>query len=104
MEPLEDEWKRFLARRPAPPGFTAAVMARIRVEGRRSASALWRTVLAGAIAASLVVAGVLWQNRTRAERLRAEQARDQIILSLQLAGSGIEKARQAVLRLAGDPI
>ena len=106
MEPLERNLRRLLARRPAPPGFTARVMTSLENEASPAKSmgwamvGRWRWPMVGALAASLAV-GVYFQQR-RVEQVAAERAAGQLLISLQIAGTKINKAREAVLRLGGE--
>lgn len=97
MERLERELKQVLARRTPPAGFTANVMSRVRAEQQRPAKrGPWRWAMVGAIAASLMVG--VFVGKQRRNRIEAEYAADQLMLSLQLAGSKINQARDAVRR------
>ena len=114
MEPLERSLRRLLARRPAPPGFTTRVMASLENE-TSSAKPLgwamagrWRWPMVGALAASLAMGVYLQQRRVgvsagEAEQAAAaEQAAGELLISLQIAGTKINKAREAVLRSGGE--
>ncbi len=98
MERLEEELRRSLERRAPAGDFTARVMGRVRGDRRWQRSPLFRWALAGAIAASLVAGIFLQQRQERIQRERAEAAREQLILSLQIASAKFNKARQAVLQ------
>ncbi len=106
MEALERNLRRLLARRPAPPGFTARVMASLESEtppakpGGWAMASGWRWPMVGALAASLAL-GVYFQQR-RVEQVAAERSAGQLLISLQIAGTEINKAREAVLRLGGE--
>ena len=106
MEALERNLRRLLARRLAPPGFTARVMASLESEtppakpGGWAMAGGWRWPMVGALAASLAL-GVYFQQR-RVEQVGAERAAGQLLISLQIAGTEINKAREAVLRLGGE--
>ncbi len=114
MEALERNLRRLLARRPAPPGFTARVMASLESEtppakpGGWAMAGGWRWPMVGALAASLAL-GVYFQQRRvevspgEAEQAAAaERAAGQLLISLQIAGTEINKAREAVLQLGGE--
>ncbi|HYM09783.1 MAG TPA: hypothetical protein VEU62_03580 [Bryobacterales bacterium] len=96
MDRLEQELSGSLRRKSPSPDFTAKVMARVRAERRPRTSLIWRWALAGALAASLL-AGVYIRHEA-AERARAESAKRQLILSLQIASAKVNKAREAVIR------
>ena len=107
MEPLERNLRRLLARRPAPPGFTARVMASLDNETSPAKSmgwamvGRWRWPMVGALAASLAV-GVYFQQRRVEQVAAAERAAGQLLISLHIAGTKINKAREAVLRLGRE--
>ncbi len=102
MEPLEDELRLFFRRRSPSPGFTARVVAGVAGRRPRTGVAWWlRRVAAGSLAASMVMGGWLWIEHRRTEGARAEEARDQLVLSLAIAGAEIEKARQMVINSIG---
>ncbi len=114
MEPLERNLRRLLARHPAPPGLTARVMASLENE-TSSAKPLgwamvgrWRWPMVGALAASLAMGVYLQQRRAEvsageAEQAAvAEQAAEELLIALQIAGTKINKAREAVLRSGGE--
>jgi hypothetical protein len=104
MQPIENELREVLARQTAPAGFTARVMQAVRAEHRARRSPVWRWGAIGAVAASLVVgAYVRHERKAQARHVAAEQAGADLMLSLQVAGSKINKAREAVWRSpAGD--
>lgn len=116
-DPLEMKLKQALARTDPPQGFAGRVMARVargeapRAEppsrwalfGRLLAPA-WRTALAGALACLLLLtAGLAYREhrlrlKAEAERARAEQARQELILALRITGVQLSRARNIVLR------
>ena len=111
MEPLDDELRGIenelggaFGRREPAPAFTERVMKRVRAEGGRAPqpvrkSLVWRWAAAGAMAASLAL-GVYFQRNDSKQASSAadEQAATELMLSLQLAGKKINKARDVVLR------
>ena len=113
MEALERNLRRLLARRPSPPGFTARVMAGLESETPPAKlvgwamAGRWRWPMVGALAASLAL-GVYFQRRVEIssgeanQAAAAEQAAEQLLISLQIAGTKINKAREAVLRPEGE--
>jgi ABC-type xylose transport system permease subunit len=115
-DPLETKLKQALARTDPPQGFAGRVMARVargeapRPEpshwplfGRLFAPA-WRTALAGALACLLLLTvGLAYREhrlrlKAEAERARAEQAREELILALRITGVQLSRARNIVLR------
>jgi hypothetical protein len=102
MERLENELRRGLSPRDPSPDFTARVMARLRSEHRAQRPPLFRWALAGAVAALLLVSAGLQQRHARLQRQRAEAACEQLILSLEIASSKLNKAREAVLQISEE--
>ena len=114
MEALERNLRRLLARRPAPPGFTVRVMASLENETPSAKpvgwamAGRWRWPMVGALAASLAVGVYLQQRRVEMspgetnQVAAAEQAAGQLLISLHIAGTKINKAREAVLRPRGE--
>lgn len=128
MARLEDELKISLARTEPGADFTAAVMRRVRESGAAPAavvefpaerpSVLTRMIprrrwaIVGAVAAALAVGVFVGQRHSEqtkrhlaemqaAETREAQQAGQELMLSLQLAGVKVNKARDAVLRNVG---
>jgi hypothetical protein len=98
MERLEEELRRILARRPPPAGLTARVMRQVRAQPHRSRVPLKRWAVAAALAAALLGGAYGWRRQAHYERRHAQEAGDQLLLSLQIAGSKVEKAREVVLQ------
>lgn len=95
MEELESELRRGFRAMDPPDGFTERVMVRVRSE-RLPRTRYWqRWGLVGAVAASLVVSVVGFQQRQDAAG--AEQAEAELLYALQLAGSKLNRATDAVL-------
>ncbi len=114
MEPLERNLRRLLARRPPPAGFAARVMASLENAASPvkpagwAMAARWRWPMVGALAASLAVGVYLQQRRVEIspseveQAVAAERAAEELLISLQIAGTKINKAREAVLRRRGE--
>ena len=114
LREVENDLRAIYARRNPTPQFTAQVMKQVRIAGTLSPESgrlaptgkpahskpiLWRWAVAGAMAASLALGAYVQQDRVRrAGAIADEQAADELMLSLQLAGTKINKARDAVLR------
>jgi hypothetical protein len=99
MYPTGDEFRQALPLCEPSPEFTARVMERVRGERRVRKFPLRRWSIVGAIAASLM-AGIYVRHQAaerRASLLSAQQAEEELLHSLQLAGWQIHKAREAVL-------
>ena len=102
MEPLEDSLREVCARGTPPADFTARVMARVR-SAQPPKKHLWlRWTMAGAIAASLFVGVYVSRQRAPMAGPEADGADVQLLLSLQIAGAKINKARDALMRPAGQ--
>jgi len=89
MNPLDDELHRALRRVDAPEGFAERVRARIdtATPAARRASGRW-TKAALALAATLaIVAGGTWYRAQEQRRAQGEEARRQVLLSLNIAGN-----------------
>ncbi len=104
---IAQELRSRLARKTPPADFTARVMARIERDAMSDHPAppavralpKPRWVLAGALAASLAAAVFVAREGVFGTSSSEIEAETQLLLSLQLAGEKINKARDAVLRL-----
>ena len=94
MEPFEDELRQWLKRREPSADFTGKVMARVVEHRRRPLAVRWLAI--ASLAASFLAGGYFWREQ-RAERARGEQARDQLVLAIEITNAKISTARQAVL-------
>ena len=94
---VESELRDAYARRQPVPGFTERVMERIRKRPERHPLA-WRWAVAGAMAASLAVGVYIQQDRNRQAGIEDERAAEELMLSLQLSGQKINRARDVALR------
>ena len=104
MEPLEDSLREVYARKTPPADFTARVMLRVRSGEPPKKRPRLRWAMVGAIAASLFVGVYVSRQRAPIVRTQADGADAQLLLSLQIAGAKINKARDALVRPAGqDP-
>lgn len=128
MARLEDELRVALARKEPGADFTAAVMRRVRESGASPAAVVEfpmerpsiltrliprrRWAIVGAVAAALAVGVFVGKRHNQqvkrhlaelqaAETREAQQAGQELMLSLQLAGVKVNKARDAVLRNVG---
>lgn len=98
MEPMEQELKAALRRQQAPDWFAQSVMAKVKAEQRRKSPWLsgwmrWATALAMLV---VVLAGVRVE-RLRRERIAGEEAKEQLMLALQVTGSKLRHAQMRVL-------
>ena len=128
MARLEDELRISMSRKEPGAHFTAAVMRRVRESGASPAEVVEfrveranpltrlipgrRWAIVGAVAAALAVGVFVGQRHNQqakrhlaemqaAEAREAQQAGQELMLSLQLAGVKVNKARDAVLRTVG---
>jgi len=131
MARLEDELRVSLARKDPGADFTAAVMRRVRESGAAPAAVIEfpaerpgvlrrmiprrRWAMLGAIAAALAAGVFVGQRHSQhterqlaemqaAEMREAQQAGQELMLSLQLAGVKMNKARDAYLKNVGTHI
>ncbi|MGA3040907.1 MAG: hypothetical protein ABSF54_09000 [Bryobacteraceae bacterium] len=94
MAPLEDELRSALRRREPSPDFTERVLARVAaqlVRRQPRVSQPWVRWVAGIAAALLLSAGGL-----EYRHYRGEQAKDQLLLAVRIAGSKLNKAQRKV--------
>lgn len=104
MRPFEEELKRALARREPSEDFAGRVLARVQqgesAKPRRSWFRLPRMwALAAAMALLLLPggAGFLYQRHERS--VRGEQAKQQLLLALRIAGSKLHETQQHVMQV-----
>ncbi len=102
MEPLEDSLREVYARKTPPADFTARVMLRVRSAKPPKKHLRLRWAMVGAIAASLFVGVYVSRQRAPIVSPEADGADAQLLLSLQIAGAKINKARDALMRPAGQ--
>jgi hypothetical protein len=109
MHDLENELRTALRRKQAPGDFTAHVLARVEAEGKAPS---WREWMAApftrwAVVATLFLvmlgAGAVREWRQRQERLAGEQAKQQVELALQIAGSKLRVAEAKIQQLSERP-
>jgi hypothetical protein len=89
---IESDLKRAMRREPPPAGFAARVMARIDEAPPRRAPR-WRAVAAGLVLTAAVGG---WVAHEEIERRQAEQARDEVMLALRIAGAKVRTAQEHV--------
>ena len=98
MNPLDDELRRALRRVDAPEGFADRVRARIEGQttlGRTANSGWVKTALA--LAATLaIVAGGTWYRAQEQRRAQGEEARRQVLASLNIAGNKLRAIEMKV--------
>ncbi len=107
MSRFDEAMKEAMRRRAPPAGFAERVLAKAAEQETRPSG--WRMFLdmfrapklrwAGVVAAVvLVIAGAQLYTERR-ERIRGEQARDQVLLALEITAKQIHSTRQKVLRI-----
>lgn len=103
MTPFEAELKRALARREPDDGFTERVLARAAAEEAPPNRRRWfgwaRTwVVAAAMALLLLpVGGVIYRHHERV--VRGQEAKQKLLLALQIAGSKLQQVQKQVLKV-----
>jgi UDP-N-acetylmuramyl pentapeptide synthase len=90
MSRLDDELKNALRREEPPPGFAGRVMAR--VETKRPSRPWWAAAIAAAV---LLAAGVEFEHQRRV-RAEGEQARERVMLALQITGSKLQFIKEKI--------
>jgi hypothetical protein len=90
MSRLDEELKMALRREPPPPGFAERVLAG--AGKRRSGRPWW----AAAIAATLLVAVGLEFEHERHLRAKGEQAKQHVMLALQITGSKLHYVQEKI--------
>jgi hypothetical protein len=91
---LERELRNTLRRKDPPPGFADRVMARLEPQSIRKGPPRWTP---WAVAAALLLStggGVVY--RQRQEQARGEQAKEQLLLALQVTGAQLDHVRARV--------
>lgn len=109
MTPFEDQLRQALARKEAPPGFTARVLARTRQRRvlRMSWASLfgpwwferaWAWRLAQLAAALLLVSGAtLYREHERA--VEGREAKEKLMTAVRIAGTKLQETQQHVMRI-----
>ncbi len=96
---LEDDLSRALRRESPAPGFASRVMKRIESDRAPKPRPWWRAVAASLTLTALIGGGVAYQDHQRRVR-EGEQAKDQVLLALRIAGEKVRYA-QAEVRTIG---
>jgi hypothetical protein len=117
MSRLEDELRKALRREEPPAGFAERVLAAVEAEKERASLAppastktggWWRGLfpqfplrLAAGCAAALMIAAVGLEYRAQyQERARAEEAKEQVMTALRIAGTKIRFAQDTIHRIS----
>lgn len=95
---FEDDLRQALAREPAPPDFTAKVLAKTRSGAPRIPPFRRRPVtlaIAAALALAAVIPSAVYEHR---QRQRAIEARDQLVLAFSITRAQLEQVRTKIQR------
>ena len=100
MNPLDDELRRALGRIEPPGDFSSRVLERVEARSKRGGARRWTRWLwlpqirwaAVAVVCLLAVAGSLEYRSYQRTRAEGEQAREQVMLALQIASSKLNGA------------
>jgi hypothetical protein len=95
MASFEDELKSALKRQEPSPDFAERVLARVAAAPVRRVSQPWIRWMAAVAAALLLAAGGL-----EYRHYRGEQAKEQVLLAVRIAGGKLAKAQKRVQMLA----
>jgi hypothetical protein len=95
---LEDELRLALRRKEPSPEFTERVLARVAGVPARRAPRPWMRWVA-AMAASILLAGLLAAGGMGYQQYRGERAKSQVLLALRIAGGKLNKAQKKVQML-----
>ena len=119
MDHLEEQLKKALGKEDPPPGFSARVLARIAGRKKQQPAThwgsrffpypAWRVALAGGLACLILLGGMMLmggvarRQRQERERMRAEAAKNQLLLALRITSSELNRVRQVVVPNRGRP-
>jgi hypothetical protein len=96
MNDLEQDLRKALSRREAPPGFSDRVLARL---PRQRGYPRWLALVATLL---IAIAGLsAWQLRQRQQRIAAEKARADFVRALVITTSTLETTRALLQRTTG---
>ena len=108
MRPLEEQLNRALSRREPPEDFTARVLAAVAAQNRDSRNGTLRSwwfrirglALATTLAACLIMTASL-AYREHQHTARGEQAKEKLLIAVQIAGSKLHRTQQHVIQIEG---
>jgi hypothetical protein len=95
FEPLDDfeqELRTALERRPAPPGLKRRLMEQRnlrRTQRVHRHTMMWQRLAAAIVLAAVVGGGFVWRNHE--ERIRGEEAREQVLTALRITGHALNQ-------------
>jgi hypothetical protein len=98
---LEDGLRRALRRESPAPGFASRVMQRIERAERPARRPWWRAVAASLTLTALVGGGIAYEGHQRRVR-EGEQAREQVLLALRIAGEKVRYAQNEVRTIGSN--
>lgn len=93
---LDQELKAALARTGVPPGFTERAIARVKLAGSRRWSARGLMRLAAGMVLITVVGLGTYEYRAGQRRVEGEQARQQLLLALQITADKADIVRRTI--------
>jgi hypothetical protein len=98
MNPLDDELRRALCRIDAPEGFADRVRARIETPATvaRMTNKGWIKTAVALAATLAIVAGGAWYRAQEQRRVQGEEAKRQVLLSLNIAGNKLRAIEMKV--------
>lgn len=98
---LEEDLKRALRRESPAPGFASRVMQRIEREAAPKRYPWWRAVAASLTLTALIGGGAAYQDHQRRVR-EGEQAKEQVLLALRIAGEKVRYAQTEVRTIGSN--
>jgi hypothetical protein len=92
MEDFEQELRRALERRPAPPNLKGKIMQnRRRPVHQRGHAVLWQRLAAAFALAAVLGGAARWQEHVQEERRQGEAARRQVLTALRITGHALNQ-------------
>ena len=98
---LEDDLRRALRRESPAPGFASRVMQRIERDSAPKRRPWWRAVAASLTLTALVGGGLAYQDHQRRVR-EGEEAKEQVLLALRIAGEKVRYAQTEVRAIGSN--
>ncbi|HEX6098791.1 MAG TPA: hypothetical protein VF432_20920 [Thermoanaerobaculia bacterium] len=98
---LETSLRRALRRESPAPGFASRVMQRIERDQAPARRPWWRAVAASLTLTALVGGGIAYQDHQRQVR-EGEQAKEQVLLALRIAGEKVRYAQHEVRSIGSN--
>lgn len=98
---LENDLSRALRRESPAPGFASRVMKRIENDRAPKPRRWWRAVAASLTLTALIGGGVAYRDHQRRVR-EGEQAKEQVLLALRIAGEKVRYAQAEVRNIGSN--